>query len=160
MIKITQSLINTLSGESKKSPRLRVNYNLHQADSDTFQRMINVMSFGTYVQPHAHTAQAKREVFVVLSGKMAAVQFDDEGTIIDSAVLDVDGEVKAVEFAVGAWHMFIPLSETASVFEAKDGPYLKDTDKTLAPWAPREGEKGAKEYVNKILKQLKLDGIC
>jgi hypothetical protein len=46
------------------------------------------------------------------------------------------------------------LSETAVCFEVKAGPYDAATDKEFAPWAPREGDPSAPEYLAKLLALL------
>ena len=39
-----------------------------------------------------------------------------------------------------AWHTIAVLTEHVVCFEVKPGPYSAENDKTLAPWAPREGD--------------------
>jgi hypothetical protein len=40
------------------------------------------------------------------------------------------------------------------LYEVKEGPYPRETDKTFAEWAPKEGSQESKEFNRKILEEL------
>ncbi len=88
MIKIDQELLDRTCEKASLSPRLRINYNFHTDATDTLHRMLNAMKKDTYIQPHKHENPDKREAFILLKGALVIVEFDQEGNIIDSLVLD------------------------------------------------------------------------
>ena len=87
MIKIDQNITKKLTGQAITSPRRRKNYNFHLLPGDTLQRLLNAMEPGTYVHPHKHENPDKREAFLVLSGTLIVVEFDEQGNISDHIFL-------------------------------------------------------------------------
>jgi len=156
MLKVTDVLIRNLSDQAKRSPRKRQNYNLHKSRGEMIQRMLNAFEPKTYARPHKHENPDKLEAFVIVRGKLLAVEYDDDGNVIDHAVLDALGPCRAVEFPPRVWHSFICLEPDSVVYELKEGPYDPVTDKTFAPWAPPEEHKDAQKFNQKILKLLEL----
>jgi len=154
MIKVTQQLLDSVSAEASLSPRKRKNYNFHKNDSDLLQRMLNAMEPATYVRPHKHVYPDKREVFILLKGKIAVVEFDDAGKIIDHIILNPKLGNFAAEIATASWHTVISLENNSVYYEVKDGPYDPHSDKVFADWSPEEGSADANKYLSKILEQL------
>ena len=89
MKKITKEIVDQLALEAAMTPRKRKNLNYHTDYADTLQRMLNAMQPGTYIQPHRHKDPDKREAFILLSGKIVVVEFDDQGAIVDHILLEV-----------------------------------------------------------------------
>lgn len=156
MIHIDKTLLDETSEKAKQTDRLRMNYNFHRSLSDNLQRMLNAMEPTTYVQPHKHQDPDKREIFVILRGRIVVIEYDDNGEISDYLVLDTKTGNYGVEIAPGKWHSLISLESGSVVYEVKDGPYYKIDDKNFADWAPGEGEEGTLEFNQKILQQLNL----
>ena len=152
---IDKELLNSLSEEAKQSPRKRKNYNFHPTLDDPINRMLNAIEPGSYAQPHKHENPDKREVFIILRGKVAAFFFDNEGNITDRIILDKEKGVFGVEVAPRKWHSIMSLDQDSVVYEIKDGPYNVQNDKIFAPWAPIEGTKEVVEYLDFFL-QLKI----
>lgn len=148
---IDVNLLNTLSKEATQNSRLRKNFNFHTHGSDTLQRMLNAIEPDSYVQPHRHLSPAKREMFVILSGKMLVVIFDDNGKPISNTILDIDGDTKGIEIQPHEWHTIISLQKGSVVFEIKDGPYNVDDDKWFAPWAPTPNSPQAAQYLKMLV---------
>jgi cupin fold WbuC family metalloprotein len=157
MIKITEKLFTEIAAKAGKAERKRSNYNFHEDNSDPINRMINVMERSAYFPPHKHEDPDKREVFIILKGRVVMVEYDDSGNITDHIILDPREGSFGVELGPRTWHNLIPLDEVSVLYEIKDGPYDKEVDKTFAGWAPREGEEGAKGFVKSILGQLGLN---
>ncbi len=153
MIKITNDLVNSCLGEARLSERNRYIHNFHEKPEDKLQRMLNAMQKGTYVRPHKHENPDKREVFIVLKGRVAVISFDDAGKVTDYIVLSKDDGQIGVEIPVGEWHTLIPLSNDTILFEVKDGPYDPHDDKIFADWAPPEGSHDTEKYNKHILKE-------
>ena len=118
------------------SPRLRANRNVHPTLEDPIQRMLNVFQPGTYVRVHRHDP-GRFELFLALSGKAAVLTFDDDGEVLETAILE-PAAVWAVELPGHVWHTVVSLANDTALFEVKPGPYKPLADKDFAPWAPRE----------------------
>lgn len=156
MIKITGDLIAGVSQAARKSQRRRSNYNFHSTFNDPIQRLINAIEPGTYIPPHKHENPDKAEVFIILRGKALALEFDDNGKVVEHIVIDAKGGNRGVEFPPRTWHSFIALEGGTALYEVKNGPYAPAGDKNFAPGAPREGADGSIEFNRKILKELGL----
>ncbi|MFH0867241.1 MAG: WbuC family cupin fold metalloprotein, partial [Bacteroidota bacterium] len=153
-IKIQESLLCSLTEEARKNPRRRKNHNFHKEDSDTLQRMLNALEPSTYVRPHKHVNPDKREVFVLLKGKIVVVEFDDNGNISDRIILDNSKGNYAVEITPGSWHTVISLESGSVYYEVKDGPYDPVSDKVFADWSPVEDAQEAKLYLDNLKKEI------
>lgn len=150
---IDQKLLNRLSEQADSSERKRQNLNYHFGDSDVLQRMLNAFEPGTYVRPHKHEDPPKREVFILLRGRLLMLFFDDKGAVIHRQMLDQKAGKFAVEIAPGEWHMAISLERGTVVYEVKDGPYDPANDKQFASWAPEEGAPDANVWLEKLIRE-------
>ncbi len=156
MIKITNELISNISKKAAACGRKRTNYNFHKSYDAVIQRLLNAAELGTYIQPHKHENPDKEEIFIMLRGKVVIVEFNSKGKIIDHTILDEKGGAKAVEIPPRTWHTFITLRPGSVLYEVKQGPYQKLTDKNFAAWAPKEGSPEAQEFIKDTLKKLRL----
>jgi len=156
MIKITNQLIDEISNEAKVSDRKRCNYSFHNSNGDYIQRFLNAGEPDTYVRPHKHENPDRVEIFLILKGRFLVIEFDDNGEIIDHIILDSEKGKKGVEIPPKIWHSFIVLQEGSVLYEIKEGPFIEETDKIFAKWAPEEGTKEAHEFNKKILSDLKI----
>ncbi|MCF6240399.1 MAG: WbuC family cupin fold metalloprotein [Bacteroidales bacterium] len=154
MIKINQNFTNELIVKAQNSVRRRTIYNFHKELSDTLQRMLNVMNKDTYVQPHKHENPDKREAFIILKGKVLVIEFDNSGNLVDYILLSREHENYGCEIAPGTWHTIICLEDNSIIYEVKDGPYVQETDKQFADWAPEEGNKTCLDYNAKLIQNL------
>ncbi|WP_346859799.1 WbuC family cupin fold metalloprotein [uncultured Draconibacterium sp.] len=152
---ITAKVLNALCNEAKESARLRKNHNYHNSFNDPINRMLNAIEPDSYVQPHKHENPDKREVFLLLKGKLAVVFFDNEGQITEHVVLDKE-ENFGVEIPPSVWHTIIALEPETVVYEIKDGPYSPADDKNFAAWAPKEGDKNCSDYLVSLIHELRL----
>jgi len=156
MINVNNQMLDNLVEDARKSPRRRKNLNFHTEASDLLQRMMHAMEPDTYVQPHRHLNPDKREVFIIFRGRVAAVEYTDEGEVINWFLLDAGLGNHAVEMTPKLWHNLIALDSGTVIYEIKDGPYDPADDKYFAGWAPAEGDAGGMEFNEKILKYLGL----
>jgi cupin fold WbuC family metalloprotein len=156
MMKITDEIINKTSDKAKTSERNRCNYNFHKSYGDPIQRFLNAVEPNSYLRPHKHEDPDKTEIFLSLKGRVLIVEFDDNGSITDHFILDLqDGKI-GVEIPPKTWHSFIALQEGSVLYEIKEGPFVQGAGMIFAEWAPEEGTKAAREFNDKILKELKL----
>ena len=151
---IDDNLTDQLSKEAQNSARKRKNLNFHLSDDDPVQRMLNAFELGTYVQPHTHVSPDKREVFLVLKGRLLVIFFNSEGEIIRHLILDKEKGMYGVEILPGEWHTATGLEKGTVVYEIKDGPYDIADDKNFASWAPNEKDPKATEALQNWIKQL------
>jgi len=156
MIKINNSIVNALSRDARKHERKRLNYNFHTDYQDPVNRMLNALEPETYVWPHRHKDPDKPEIFLILKGRLAVIEFDDTGNIVDHIVLDHASGVYGVEIEPRVWHTAIALEPGTVVYEIKLGPYVATTDKNFAPWAPHHTSPESATYNNEILQKLNL----
>ncbi|MGQ1787688.1 WbuC family cupin fold metalloprotein [Saccharicrinis sp. GN24d3] len=148
--------LETLTEQAQNSERKRKNYNFHDRDGDLVQRMLNAFEPNTYVRPHRHVNPDKREVFLILTGRLLVIFFNDEGEITDHAILDRETGQYGVEISSSEWHSTTGLEEGTVVYEIKDGPYYQSEDKNFAPWSPPEGSTEAHTYLKACLTYLNI----
>jgi cupin fold WbuC family metalloprotein len=156
MIHIDKQLLDQVSQKAKMAPRRRMNHNFHQVPEDLLNRMLNAMEPDTYVRPHKHENPDKREAFIVLRGSFLIIEFDESGHITDHVILGGKKGVYGLEIPPRTYHTLISLEEGSVIYELKDGPYIAQTDKVFAPWAPEEGSAEAAVYNQTLLKKLQL----
>ncbi len=155
MQKIDNSILSNLSLNAKLSARKRMNLNIHKTNEDPIQRFFNALEPGTYIRPHKHEKPDKRELFVLIKGKFAIVEFDNAGNINDTFILNQNTGDIAVEIEPGVYHTVIALESNSIALEIKDGPYDIKNDKNFAAWAPDENDTSAVEvYINNLLHQI------
>ena len=114
--------------------------------------------------PHRHKNPPKAESFIVLEGYLAVFLFEDDGTLNKTVVLGsgplprripvsaAKSQVaRGIDLAPGIWHSMTSLTPHAVSYEVKPGPWNPSTDKEFAPWAPREGDVAASDYLHRLL---------
>lgn len=154
MQKITKDFIQELNLKARQSERKRVIFKYHTEESHVIQRMLNVMEPETYSRPHKHLTPVKREAFVILAGRVALLEFDDEGQIIDIIVLSHESGNFGAEIVPGSWHALICLEPGSVLYEVKDGPYIAEDDKVFAFWSPEEFSNEAAFYLERLKKLI------
>lgn len=150
---LDDSLLDQVTARAVASQRLRANHNFHQSADDNPHRFLNALARGTYCPPHRHLLPPQCEVFLRLRGLVAVFVFDDAGRVIESHRLGSEGLI-GVDIPAGVWHTIAILSQSAVCYEVKPGPWVPTADKELAPWAPREGDPVAAEYLESLLNEL------
>lgn len=117
---IDNNLLDEVTAEAKNSPRLRMNFNLHDSLDAKAQRLINVLLPGTTIPIHRHRHTA--ESYVLLRGRMFVVFYDDMGGQIERILLDPTIGNYGVQIPAAQWHG-VEVIEPSAIFEVKDGPY-------------------------------------
>ena len=120
-MKISQSLLDTLSSQAKASPRLRMNYDLRNSEEDNSQRMLNALEPGTVMPIHRHRNTS--ETVVIIRGSLVERFYDDEGKLTEEVLMVPGGENPAVQIEKGRWHSLECLEQDTVLFEAKDGAW-------------------------------------
>lgn len=150
---VDKKLISDVTLKSEKSERKRANISFHKP-SDKVQRMVAVLQPNTYAQPHKHESPDKVEMFIVLKGKLAILEFDNKGAIKHKTILDKGSGVLAAEILPRTWHTIVSLKPNTTVIEILEGPYKASTHKKFVSWAPKEGTKEAKRYLAELKKKI------
>lgn len=117
---INDELLNKVTVEAEASPRLRMNYNLHESLDAKVQRLINVLLPSTPLPIHRHRHTA--ETYVILRGKMFVVFYNDLGAQVERHLLDPSQGNYGIEIPKGQWHT-VEVIEPSAILEVKDGPY-------------------------------------
>ena len=117
---INEQLLDNVTVKAEESPRLRMNYNLHDSLDAKAQRLINVLLPGTPLPIHRHKHTA--ETYIILRGKMFVVFYNDLGAQTERILLDPTNGNYGVQIPKGQWHG-IEVIEPSAIFEVKDGPY-------------------------------------
>ena len=135
---------------SRMSRRLRIILPLHREQDAQVQRLINFLQPGTYIQPHLHPLPHATESIVVLRGKIRFFTFNDSGSPKTDRILSSEPVPGVVDIEPRVWHSFLVLERDTILFECKKGPYIAETDKKFASWAPGEGSREADEWLAKL----------
>lgn len=117
---INDKLLDDITIQADKSPRLRMNYNLHKSLDAKAQRLLNVLLPGTPLPIHRH--QHTAETYIILRGKIFVVFYNDLGEQTDRFLLDNTQGNYGVQIPKSQWHT-VEVIEPSTIFEVKDGPY-------------------------------------
>ena len=118
---IDDKLLNKVSSEAKVSPRLRMNYNLHESLDDKVQRMFNAMEPGTIVPIQRHRDTA--ETMIVVRGQLKLTIYDDDKNILEECVLNPSAGNYGYHIPKGVLHGLEVLAPNSVMFEVTEGPY-------------------------------------
>lgn len=119
---IEEVLLDSVTEQAKKSPRLRMNYNFHQSLDEKCHRFLNAVEPGTVVPIHRHPT--KDETFVLLRGRVRVTTHNDDGSIIEEVVLCPEDGKYGVNIPKGVWHKVESLASGSCFFECKEGPFV------------------------------------
>ncbi len=150
---VNQDLLNELLRQAAEVPRRRAIFRLHEHE-EAVQRMINAIVPGSYVQPHKHENPDKVELFAILEGRVACLQFASHGALELAVILDANGPDRVVDIPPRTYHSLIALKPSALV-EIIQGPYDAASHKQFAPWAPAEGSPDAAAYLRQLELQVR-----
>lgn len=117
---IDSELLDRMSAAAKASPRLRMNYDLHESLSSPAQRLLNALEVGTVLPIHRHPHTA--ETYVLLRGRIDVLFFDAVGRESGRFRLDPSAGAYGIHIPAGQWHT-LEVLERAVILEVKDGPY-------------------------------------
>lgn len=147
---VTQELLNQLTAEALRSPRLRQNRNLHPADNSRCQRLLNAIEPPSYIRPHRHLDPEKTEAFILLRGRLGIIIFTDAGGVAQTLLLSLANGNLAVDIPHGIYHTAVSLESGTVFYESKAGPYLPLREEEKAPWAPDATAPAAQAYLAQL----------
>lgn len=117
---IDNKLLDDITAAAKESPRLRMNYNIHESLESPCQRLINVLLPGTSISIHRH--QSTAETYIILRGRISVRFHNKAGEITKQFMLDPSSGNYGINIPVGQWHS-VDVIEPSAIFEVKEGPY-------------------------------------
>lgn len=120
-MKIDQVLLDELTEKARISPRLRMNYDLRNSESDSSQRMLNAMEPGTIIPIHRHRTTS--EVVAVLRGRFRLNFYDDRGHLTESFIAAPGTDISCFSVEAGRWHNSESLESGTVILECKDGAF-------------------------------------
>ena len=121
IMKITFDLLDKLTEEAKKSPRLRMNYDLRNSADDKSQRMLNAIEPGSPLPVHRHVKSS--ETVIVLRGRLREIFYDDSGQVTEMIDMYPGGPEPVLQIPQGQWHTVEVAESGTVIIEMKDGPY-------------------------------------
>ena len=118
---IDDKVLDDLTRRAQNLPRLRMNLNFHESLEDKCHRFLNAVEPGADIPIHHHPT--KEETFILLRGKVRVTTYNDDGTVIESVVLDPSEGRYGVNIGKNVWHTIEAL-ESSVIFECKEGPFV------------------------------------
>lgn len=118
---IDLTLLDALTEQAKRSPRLRMNLDLRNTPEDLSQRMLNAIEPGSSIPIHRHTESS--ETVIILRGHLRQLFYDDFGKVVQVFDLKAGGPGFGISIPVGQWHTVESVESGTVIVECKDGPY-------------------------------------
>ena len=116
---ITKDILDNLTEQAKKNPRMRQSLDLRNSADDQSQRMLNALEPGTVMPIHRHKRSS--ETCICIRGHFEEYFYDENGNLTDTIDMVPGGAVLNIE--AGQWHSLKCLESGTILLEAKDGAY-------------------------------------
>lgn len=99
-----------------------MNFNFHKSLDEKCHRFLNAVEPGTDIPIHRHPT--KDESFVVLRGKVKVITYNDDGSVMESIILNPGNGIYGVDIPKNVWHTLQSLESGSLIFECKEGPFV------------------------------------
>ena len=119
---INKDLLDEITRQAKESPRLRMNYNLHDNLDAKAQKLLNALEPGTILPIHRHPNN--NETYLLLRGKLNVILYNDKKEVLETMHLDTANGNYGLDIPAGQWHSIEVLESGTVILEVKDGPYI------------------------------------
>ena len=119
---INKELLDEITRQAKESPRLRMNYNLHDNLDAKTQKLLNALEPGTILPIHRHPNT--NETYLLLRGKLNVILYNDKKEVLETMHLDTANGNYGLDIPAGQWHSIEVLESGTVILEVKDGPYI------------------------------------
>lgn len=116
---IDNILLDSISEQARRSPRLRQHYDLRDGDADGSQRMLNALEPGTVLPIHRHRDTS--ETIVILRGRATQLLYDDMGRVVEQVELTPGGPNYGMKVEAGRWHRLVCQESGTVIIECKNG---------------------------------------
>lgn len=121
---IGTDIISEVHKQAAESPRLRMNYNLHESLDEDVHKLLNSLQLGTVMPIHRHLHPAKKETFVLLQGSLDVLKYNDDKTVAARYRMSRESGNMVCEIMPEEWHSFEVLEPDTLILEIKKGPYV------------------------------------
>ena len=118
---IDKEMLDALSEEARKSPRVRMGKDMRTSVADQSQRMLNAMEPGTEVAIHRHTKTT--ETVAVIRGKVRQKYYNEKGQLVREDVIGSGGACPFNIVPKISLHTTECLEPGTIIFDCKDGVY-------------------------------------
>ena len=118
---IDNTLLDGVTKQAKESPRLRMNYNLHESLDAKAQRLFVALEPGTPLPIHRH--RHSNETQMIVRGHIKALFYNDNKEVTEVFDLNPAEGRYGVQIPKGQWHTLEVLESGSVILEVKDGPY-------------------------------------
>ena len=122
-------LLEEITKQARQTPRLRMNYNLHDSLDAKAQRLFNAMEPGTVLPVHRHRNTS--ETYILIRGAIRVLLYDDNKTLISSYEISDKNDNFGFHIPKGQWHTLEVLESGTVIFEVKEGPYAPLSDEDI-----------------------------
>ena len=119
---INKELLDEITRQAKESPRLRMNYNLHDNLDAKAQKLLNALEPGTILPIHRHPNT--NETYLLLRGKLNVILYNEKKEVLETMHLDTANGNYGLDIPAGQWHSVEVLESGTVILEVKDGPYI------------------------------------
>ena len=119
---INKELLDEITRQAKESPRLRMNYNLHDSLDAKTQKLLNALEPGTILPIHRHPNT--NETYLLLRGKLNVILYNDKKEVLETMHLDTANGNYGLDIPAGQWHSVEVRESGTVILEVKDGPYI------------------------------------
>lgn len=125
---IGENIISDIHQQAMDSPRLRMNYNIHESLDEDIHKLLNSLQVGTIMPIHRHLHPPKKETFVLLDGSLEVIKYNDNKSVAEKIVMSRNNGNIICEIMPDEWHSFNVLEPNTLILEIKKGPYLPFQD--------------------------------
>ena len=118
---LTSAILDETTEKAVTTPRLRMNYNIHDSFEDSVQRMFNALEPGTVVPIARHPYS--NETLIMLRGKLRVLIYNDKKNVIEDVIIAPNTDNIGYHIPKGTWHTVQSLEHGTVCFETREGPY-------------------------------------
>ena len=129
-VAVSERMISQLLGVSIEHENANVRACLHCDAGDVFHQMLILEWMGNSFPAHRHPA--KSEGYHLMHGRMDVILYNEDGSERERFEMNVENPIARV--GPQTFHALEIRSPYAIYLESKPGPFLRDTDKIMAPW--------------------------
>jgi len=153
---ITEEQIEALLERARLSPRKRMILPFHKSDDALLHRMLNAIQPKSYIPPHRHFTSQKSESIILLRGAICYFTFSITGKILQKYHLKAGTAQFGMDTEPSVFHTFIAMEEDTVIYEVKNGPYVRETDKDFPAWSPAESDAASEAYLKMLYKAAEM----
>ena len=91
---VDHKALEQLRHDAAQTPRKRLHLNVHRGYEENPQILYNCLTRGSYMRPHRHTQDGRKEFFVCLNGEALLVIFTETGEVDATFSMAAGGQSK------------------------------------------------------------------